>query len=441
MNTRRAWGVWLTGVLIYMAAVLQRSSFGVAGLTAAKHFGASAALVSVFVVLQLAVYAAGQLPMGLLLDRYGTRVMLMAGAICMGLGQTLVALASTVPVAIVGRVLVGLGDAMTFNSTIRLVPYWFSARSVPILTQLTGSMGQLGQVLSAVPFLALLTGSGWRPAFFSAAAVSAVMVVLAFAVVRNAPAGAWRPNRSGSLRTLVTTARPVLANAGTQLGFWIHFTTSFSGVVFPLMWGFPFLTAGLGISHHLASAYLSVVALAGIPISPIFGRLTAHYPEHRTALALTTIWAQIIFWIAVLLWPGRPPALLLLVLVIAIASGGPGSSIAFDYARTSHPAERVGSATGVTIMGGFIGGLVSILVIGLTLDWLAPGGSYSHGAFCIAMATQMPLFVIGILGITFSRRKFGRVRTAKPPAAKLATRTGTAAAAGRAGGAAAADHA
>jgi MFS family permease len=429
MNTRRAWGVWLTGVLIYMIAVLQRSSFGVAGLTAAKHFGASAGLVSVFVVLQLAVYAGGQLPMGLLLDRYGTRRMLMAGAICMGLGQLLVGLANTVPLAILGRVLVGLGDAMTFNSTIRLVPYWFSSRHVPILTQLTGSMGQLGQVLSAVPFLALLTGSGWRPAFFSAAAVSAAMVVLAFAIVRNAPAGAWRPNRSGSLRTLVETARPVLANPGTQLGFWIHFTTSFSGVVFPLMWGFPFLTAGLGISHHLASAYLSVVALAGIPISPVFGRLTAHYPERRTALALTTIWAQIVFWIVVLLWPGRPPALLLIVLVVAIASGGPGSSIAFDYARTSHPAERVGSATGVTIMGGFIGGLVSILVIGLTLDWLSPGGSYSHGAFCIAMATQLPLFVIGIFGISFSKRKFGRVRTVTPPAAKLATSAGAAAAA------------
>src|SRR6266536_319499 len=71
--------------------------------------------------------------------------------------------------AVRARVLVGAGDAMTFISVLRLVPHWFPARRVPIVTQLTGLVGQAGQVLSAVPLAALLAGPGWTTAFLAAA--------------------------------------------------------------------------------------------------------------------------------------------------------------------------------------------------------------------------------------------------------------------------------
>ena len=60
--------------------------------------------------------------------------------------------------AIAARAVLGLGDAFTFVSVLRLVPYWFPPQQVPLVTQLTGICGQLGQVLSALPFLAMLAG-------------------------------------------------------------------------------------------------------------------------------------------------------------------------------------------------------------------------------------------------------------------------------------------
>ena len=67
--------------------------------------------------------------------------------------------------------LVGAGDALTFISVLSVVTAWFPPRRVPLMTQLTGLLGQLGQVLSAVPFAALLHGPGWTTAFVSAAAL------------------------------------------------------------------------------------------------------------------------------------------------------------------------------------------------------------------------------------------------------------------------------
>lgn len=144
----RAYLVWIAAVLAYASAVLQRTTMGVAGLDATERFGTSATIVSTFVVVQLLVYALAQVPAGLLLDRYGSRVTLTAGAVLMTAGQLLLASTDMVTVAILARVVVGAGDALTFSSAIRLVPAWFPASRVPILTQLTGILGQVGQIAS-----------------------------------------------------------------------------------------------------------------------------------------------------------------------------------------------------------------------------------------------------------------------------------------------------
>ena len=404
--------MWVAGVLVYAVAILQRSSFGVAGLTAADRFGASAGLVSTFVMVQLGVYSAAQVPVGVFLDRYGSRTMLAGGAILMAAGQTMVGLSDTVALAIAGRILVGLGDAMTFNSAIRLVPYWFSPHQAPVLTQLTGMLGAIGQIGSAIPFLAILTHQGWTPAFLAAAGASVVALGLALGVVRNAPAGTWRPNRPATAGELAVNLRAVLASPGTQLGFWIHFTTCFSSMVFPFMWGFPYMTRGLGLSAAAASGFLTLFAIVGVPMGPILGRLTAAHPIRRPALALATIWSQMICWAAMLAWPGTPPTWLLALLIVALASGGPGSSIAFDYARTDHPPERVGTATGLTITGGFLAGVVSILLIGLPLDATSGGTTYGPADLRVAMATQFPIYAIGLTGIVLTVRKLRRRQAA-----------------------------
>src|SRR3954452_3322037 len=189
MDRVRAWMIWATGLLAYIVAVLDRTTLGVSGLSAADRFAASPSVLSTFVVLQVVVYAGAQVPAGVLLDRYGSRVLIVAGAALMAAGQLLLALTASLPLAIGARAIVGLGDAVTFISVLRLVPHWFPPRRVPLLTQLTGICGQLGQVLSALPFLALLTATTWEDAYVSAAALGVLGLVLVLAVVKDTPHG------------------------------------------------------------------------------------------------------------------------------------------------------------------------------------------------------------------------------------------------------------
>ncbi|HEX3004641.1 MAG TPA: MFS transporter [Angustibacter sp.] len=412
---RGAWVVWGVGVLAYGTAVLHRTSLGVAGIAAAERFDASASVLATFAVLQLLVYAGLQIPVGVLLDRYGARRLIVLGGLVMVAGQTVLALADTMGLAVLARVLVGTGDAMTFVCVLRLVTAWFPARQVPQLTQLTGITGQLGQIVSAVPLVALLHGPGWTTTYLIASGAGLVVTALSLLVLRDAPPGEDVQRHSPSLREVGQQLVAAFSHPGTRLGLWTHFTTQFSGTVFALLWGYPFLVSGQGRSPQAASALLTVFVITGMLAGPVFGTLVARHPLRRSWLVLGTVGFVVSAWTTVLLWPGRAPLWLLVVLIVAVSVGGPGSMIGFDFARTFNPVGRLGSATGIVNIGGFVASLLTMFAVGVVLDAVAPSGggvgraaTYDLGSFKLAWSVQYVVWVVGITGILVSRHKVRR---------------------------------
>ena len=409
----RAYAVWITAVTAYAIAVLQRTTMGVAGLEATDRFGASATIVSTFVVLQLGVYALTQIPAGVLLDRYGSRVTLTSGAVLMALGQVLMSQTETLGVAMVARIVLGAGDALTFTSAVRLVPAWFPAARVPLLTQLTGILGQVGQILSAVPFIALLSVAGWTPAFSAAAGLSGIAALLVLLVVRASPPGMPRPRVKQDLARIPVVLSRIVRHPSTQLGFFTHFTAGFPGIAFSMMWGYPYLTAGEGLSRPAASAVMTVLVVVAVIGGPLIGALTQRHPLRRSTLVLLIVATIVVPLLALVLWPGKAPMWLLIVLVSGFSIGGPGSNVGFDFPRTDLARHRLGTATGVVIMGGFIGSLTAILLIGVVLDLLRPDGDYDLEAFRLAFAVQLPMLAIGVAGMLITRRTLRRRMAAR----------------------------
>jgi MFS family permease len=397
--------VWAVGLAAYIVGVLHRTSLGVAGLDAQERFGIGAGALASFAVLQLLVYAGLQVPVGLLLDRFGSLRLVVAGALVMASGQVLMAVTGDVSGAVIARVLVGAGDAMTFISVLRLVPQWFPARRVPVLTQLTGITGQVGQVLSAVPFAAVLAGPGWTTAFTSAAALGVFVAVVAFAALRDSPQARISVGPAITMRQLGADLGAAWRHPGTRLGLWSHFTTQFTGTVFALMWGFPFLIAGEGLPRSTASTLLTVYVLVGMATGPLIGSLVQRHPLRRSWLVLGVVVANAAGWGLVIAWPGRAPLPILVLLVLALGLGGPGSMVGFDMARTSNPPRRLGTATGIVNVGGFVASLLTILLIGVILDARTGGRStYDITDFKVAMSVQYLIGAVGIVGILRTRR-------------------------------------
>jgi len=418
VTSPRAWLIWIVGIFAYLVAVSQRTSFGVVGLEATERFHASAAEISFFTVLQLLVYAALQIPVGILVDRFGSRAMLAGGGVLMGLGQLQLAFADNIPGGVLGRVLVGAGDAMTFISVIRLIPLWFAPGRVPLLTQLTGMSGQLGQLFSVVPFAMILHSAGWTPAFLTLAAMSGLAVVLVLILLQDLPPGHSAPAQSQGLRATGISLGHAWRQPGTRLGLWSHFTVQFSGTVFAMTWGYPFLISAEGLDRGTVSALMALYVAGAIAAGPLMGRFVARHPLRRSTMVLFISGCTAAAWAAVLLVPGRAPLWLLAALVVTLAVGGPGSMIGFDFARTFNPAHRLGTATGIVNVGGFIAALVSIYLIGLVLDVLhasgfSQGELYGLDPFRVALSVQFLLLAGGAGAIVVTRRKVRRQMAAQ----------------------------
>lgn len=414
MNSRRSWLVFGVAVAAYMVAVLQRSSLGVAAVQATERFEVTAAALSSLTVVQLIVYAALQIPVGVMLDRVGPRFLLTLGAALMCVGQTTLAIAPTLGIAVLGRILVGAGDAMTFISAIRLLSGWFSGKTLPIVSQLLGTSGQIGQVLSAFPLSIALHSWGWTPTYLAAASLSVVVIVILLIV--NSDSSRVMPDVKPTWGASMNHLKESLARPGTQLGFWSHFVTQSSVTMFSLLWGFPFLSIGLGYGPTAAAALLTLVVLVAAISGPILGLLSARFPLRRSNIVLGIVVAMGIAWAFVLGWPGQPPVGVVITMLVVIAVGGPGSLIGFDFARTFNPLRSLGSATGVVNVGGFTASFVLMLLVGILLDAIdkARGGSgvpdelYSFDSFRIAFLVQYVIVGAGVVLLLHARRRTRR---------------------------------
>lgn len=410
---RRAWLIWGVGLAIYVTAVFHRTSLAVAGLAATDRFDLSASQLGTFTMLQLLVYAGMQVPVGLLVDRFGPRTVLTAGVVTISLAQAGFALATSYPEALAARVLVGLGDAMTFICVLRLVSSWFGSRQIPLVTQLTGSTGQIGSIAAAVPMTWALSELGWTTAYLLSAATGPVLLAALLLVVRDTPQERHHRGHPMSRLTLLATLRASWAQPGTRLGFWVHFTTPFSAHLLVLLWGFPFLVLSEGLSETVAGVLLSLIIVAVVASGPVLGWVVGNHPWHRSTVALGTIAGMVATWTAVLAWPGHAPLWLLVLLIVACGIGGPASMIGFDVGRTSNPPDRMASSTGIINVGGFVAAVVAVFAVGAVLDLMTPGSSdYSPEAFRAAMSVQYLLWGLGAAQIwryrTRVRRLLGR---------------------------------
>lgn len=413
-------GIWLIALSVYMLAVFHRSSMAVAGLAATERFGISGSQLSTFVMLQLLVYAAMQIPVGLMLDRFGSRRVMIVGLTTLTLAQAGFAFADSYPLALLARLFVGVGDAMIFVCVLRLVNMWFPARRIPLVTQMTGVLGQLGGIAAAVPMTIALRDLGWTRSYLLAASLGIVVGIGLLLFVHDSPDERSSSGPPLSLTQVRRSLAESWAQSGTRLGLWTHFTTQFSATTLGLLWGYPFFVQGEGLSQAQAGALLTLLVVAVMVAGPILAWIITNYAWHRSTLVMSIILSIVATWTVVLSWRGNAPILLLVLLVIVVGVGGPASMIGFDFGRTSNPESRLGSSTGIINQGGFIASLVLIVAIGLILDWRTPGSStdYSPDAFRWAMSAQYVLWTLGLIQIWRYRVKTRAQLLAEDPEAR-----------------------
>ncbi|MGX6448553.1 MFS transporter [Patulibacter sp. S7RM1-6] len=420
----RAWWIWAVGASAYLVAMLHRMALGVAGSDAAERFDVPVGSLAAFTSLQLVLYLVMQIPAGLLADRFGPRRTLAIGLGLMAAGELLFGVAHSMGLGLVGRALVGVGDALTFLNVLRLAHAWFPSRMQTLLAAMTGFAGALGQLVSTVPLEASLGTLGWAGTFLGLAAVTAVLVVVPLTLVQDRPDAAVRRRRASPAPAAPTPAAPAaqhdsirrtIADAwrrpATRQGFFVHMACLAPFMVTGAVWGVPYLQGTQDMSRGSAASFLLVGSVAFCVAAPLVGLLVGDDARRGRIAAVLFPATTAAAWLVLMAWPGgRAPHAVLVVAFLVTGTGAGASMLGFEIARRAAPAAASGSAAALVNCGGFSASVVAALVVGRLIG----DGTGSASATQHAMLPVLAAAVLGLVGSAYYGRRAAALRDRAP---------------------------
>ncbi len=317
----KPWFIWMLCANFYLYAFFQRVAPSVMITELMRDFGVTAVLLGNLSAFYYYAYAAIQLPVGVLLDRFGPRRVLSAALLLSGLGSLLFATAGALPQAYFGRLLIGAGVGFALVGTLKVAAVWFPPKRFALVTGFTFMLGMLGAVGGQAPLALVDDAVGWRGTLMGAAAVALLGAPLIWLAVREGPEPEARmtPVRDigllRSLRLIATTPQTWVCS--------IYSTTNFATMLaFVGLWGVPYMMEAHGLSRPAAALSTSLV-LIGFGIGgPLFGWFSDYVGRRRIPMRASSVGVLITFSL-IIYGPGLPlSAIDVLLFTCGVSQGG-----------------------------------------------------------------------------------------------------------------------
>ncbi len=175
--------VFLPFALGYLLSYLLRTVNSVIAPSLIGDLGLSASDLGLMTSANLFAFALFQIPLGILLDRYGprkTEVSLLAIAAA---GTAVFAIAESLTALIVGRAMIGLGTSACLMAAFTAYALWFPKERLPAVNAYQMVAGGLGALLATTPVEIISTAIGWRGLFWVLTGLLVVAAVILYAAV------------------------------------------------------------------------------------------------------------------------------------------------------------------------------------------------------------------------------------------------------------------
>lgn len=401
--------------LSYVLAYFHRLCPAVIALEMQETFRVSGTLLGVLGSAYFYPYAIMQLPTGLLVDSWGPRKTVSSFLLLAALGSVVMGLASDLSVAIVGRVLVGVGVSTLFVSNFKLLAEWFTPRKSVIMGGIFMAMGGVGALSSAAPLAWASTLFGWRMTLVGVGLISMVMALLVYAFVRNRPSDM---DLAPVNRTCQETGRrgeslfegvKLVVSSGRfwPISIWTFFATGMS-FAFGGLWGGPYLIQIYGLSKTAAAGVLSMFALALIFGSPILCWAANRVGRRPIFLgcSLTLIAISSVFY---LFTRGLPLPLLYLLFFCFFLAGAANGPVAATVTKELFPLPIAGTSMGTVNLFPFFGGAFYQVGVGKLLAWTGKvDGMYALWGYRLMFMLYLIGAVISFIACLFLQETLSR---------------------------------
>ena len=351
---------------IHTCSQFLRTSIGVIAPDLAREVGLSASGIGLMASSFFFSFAAVQVPLGVALDRFGPRLVLLVSTGIAVAGTVVFATARSPEVMVFGRVLTGIGCASFFIAPLTIYSRWFPPERFSTVVGIQLGLSALGMLGATAPLAYATAAFGWRETFLATAGLTAVIGLAVYAIARDYPPGVVPPHRHETLMDTIRGLAVVARTPSVPRLFVMHFS-SFSIMVTLLgLWGGPYLAHVYGHDLGRRGELLFVLATANVLANFVWGpadRLFMSYKRPVIGGAVVTV--LLLIGIA---WAGRLEGWTLAAWFIAFGISTAYTAVLTAHGRSLFPPELVGRGLTLLNLGTMSGVFVLQFVTGFVID-------------------------------------------------------------------------
>jgi len=402
-----AWIIFFISSSMFVASQFYRASNAVISPFLIRDLGLNAEGLGLLSAVFFYAFAFAQLPVGILLDRLGARRAMAAFTLVAVLGALVFAHAGSLSAGIVGRVLMGAGMAANLIGTLKLLTTWFGPAAFATLSGVALSIGTIGNMAAATPFVLLVQRHGWRMGFTLIAGFNLVQIAVLYAVVRDRPPQGEGPD--GSLRPELKL-REILA--GLRLLFknrdyWIISSGAFFryGVFAAVqtLWAGPYLINAMGLSPVAAGNLIFLLNIGLIAGGPSWGGMSDKVFKNRRWIVAASLLAFSASTLGIALFPKGGALAILTFFFFCFGFSAGTANVLYAHIKDLMPLELSGVAmTGINFFT-MMGAAVFVQGLGSLMQRAHPGAALEIGAFRSAFLLCAAALLLASIFYLFSR--------------------------------------
>lgn len=363
------WIICAVGALFYAYEYVLRIAPNVMTTQLMQYYDINSTGLGILIGFYYNAYTPMQIPVGVLMDRYGPRRLLTVACLLCAVGAYLFGSSHFLSIAGLGRFLAGFGSAFAFVGVLKLATIWLPPNRFAFIAGFTSALGAVGAVCGEVTLTPIVDTMGWRSSMMISALVGVLLSVLIFLVIKD-----------GKHRELAKGSAEPLDLPQICMGFWSIFKNKYiwlNGLIGCLMylpssafaevWGKTYLQRAHMLSSQDAAWAISLVFLGFACGGPLFGWWSDVIKKRKLPMIVGACMATVIISIILYVPDLSKYQIMALLFIFGVNYGS--QVIVFPIGRELSPGNLAGTAIAVTNMLVMLGGVIFQPAIGLLLDW------------------------------------------------------------------------
>ncbi|MBA2648620.1 MAG: MFS transporter [Legionella sp.] len=377
VNFQSPYLIWFLGAFFFFIDYIIRVSPSILTPTLMHYFHVNAFTVGGFSAFFYYTYIAMQIPVGVLVDRYGPKWLLILSALICGASTFIFANMSTINIGFLSRILMGFGASFAFVGTLKLISLWFAPRQFAFLAGLTQAFGMLGAMVGQGPMAVINQMIGWRTAMNYFGYVFLILSALMLVFIENKSTPLETDQDLQPKIQILESFRLIFRNSQNWLNCIFIGLLYAPSACFGEQWGVSFLSLNQGISIEAAGHEIGMMFIGLALGCPILGWVSDKIQRRVLVMRISVIICLILLSIIIYgkLFPNlfdlHPFDYTLMLFIYGFFNSG----IVCSYALASeiNPAQLTGIALGITNMASVLIGAMMIPVVGFVLDHFSGG--------------------------------------------------------------------